>query len=368
MSILSAPAASNDRGAASRFASLPPARAAAVLVALAALMALSLFYTSHPQRVPPLAHAVNGFRLYGAIVKRMRGGESYETAAVSELRAEGGPLKPFVTVRPPALATALAWLPDQRSAAIALMALAGITLGAWAIRLRACRPSAVWLGWVVAALFCGIGPPLLTAGPMSLFHEAWAGLLIALSLALRTERRFLAAALVGCLAALIRELTLPYLLVMVIIAFAERRRGEGAAFALALAAALAALAWHASAVMALTTPQDFASPGWAALAGWGFVLSTARWNALVALLGPWAAAMIVPAALVGALGRRDGLGLRLSVLLIGYSLGFMVIGRPSNSYWGLVTTPLFAVGLALAPIAIADLLRAAAGRPARASA
>jgi len=365
MSIPSMSAAPNDRTRARRFAGLARAPAVAILIALAALIALGFGYAAHPQRVTPPAHAVNGFRFYAAIIARMRAGQPYTNAAVEELRAEGGPLKPFVTVRPPALATALAWLPDTGSRAAALIALTATTLIVWTLRLRPYGSGPPWLGWAVVALFSGIGPPLLAAGPMSLFHEAWAGLLIALSLALRTEKRFVAAAVVGCMAALVRELALPYLAVMALIAFAERRHREGAAFSLALLAALAALAWHASAVMALTTPQDLASPGWVAMAGWRFVLSAAQWNCAAAVLGMWVAAVIVPLALVGGLGPRDDLGRRLTALLFGYCLGFMVIGRPSNAYWGLVTSPLFAVGLTLAPSAIADLARSAAGRAAR---
>jgi len=368
MSIPSASATPNDRAQARRFAGLARAPAAAILVALAALIALGFGYAAHPQRVIPPAHAVNGFRLYGAIIARMRAGQRYANAAVEELRAEGGPLRPFVTVRPPALATVLSWLPGSGSRATALMTLAAAGLIAWTIRLRPYGSGALWLGWIFVALFSGIGPPLVTAGPMSLFHEAWAGLLIALSLALRTEKRFAAAALVGCLAALVRELALPYLAVMAIVAFAERRRGEGAAFCLALAAALAALAWHAWTVMALTTPQDLTSPGWVAAAGWRFVLLAAQWNFAAAILGMWAAAVFVPVGLAGGLGVRDGLGRRLTALIAGYCLGFMVIGRPSNAYWGLVTAPLLAIGLALGPAAIADLARSAASRTARRSA
>ncbi len=67
------------------------------------------------------------------------------------------------------------------------------------------------MGFSALAVFSGVGASMLGVGSMGLFHEAWAGLLIALSLALRTEKRFWSAALVGLLAALVRELALPYL-------------------------------------------------------------------------------------------------------------------------------------------------------------
>jgi hypothetical protein len=193
----------------------------------------------------------------------------------------------------------------------------------------------------------------------ALFHECWAGLLIALSLALRTERRFAAAVMVGLAAAVIRELAMPYLLVMVALALAERRRGEAMAFSAALAISLAALGLHAAAVTALTTAHDLASPGWVKLGGWPFVMATAQWNLLALLLGKGAAAVIVPAALIGALAWTDATGLRLAALLIGYTLGFMVIGQPNDFGWGFVVAPLIGVGLALAPLAVADLTRRA---------
>jgi hypothetical protein len=198
---------------------------------------------------------------------------------------------------------------------------------------------------------------MISPGTTVLFHEVWAGLLIAASLALRSDKRFVLAAVVGCLAALVRELALPYLVVMAAVALVERRRAEAAAFALALAAACAALAWHAHEVMSLTTPADAASPGWVAMAGWRFVLLAAQWNLIVLVLGAFAAAVIVPLALAGALARRDGLGIRLAALIFGYCLGFMVIGRLSNAYWGLVTTPIMSAALCFAPGALGDLVR-----------
>lgn len=341
-----------------RFAAAPRPLAALILVALAGLILAGLPYALHPGPVTPPAHAVNGFILYGRVIDRVRSGEPYESAAVGELRTEGGPLKPFVTVRPPWLAEALARLPDAPSRDRALQCLALAVIAAWVIRLRTYAKGPIWMGFTAIALFTGVGASMVGAGSMSLFHEAWAGLLIALSLALRTEKRFLASALVGLLAALVRELALPYLAVMALVALAERRRSESVAFAVSLAAALAALDWHAHQVMALTRPTDVVSPGWIDWAGWGFVLLAAKWNLIVLALGLWAAAVLAPLALLGAAGRRDGLGLRLTVLLIGYSLGFMAIGRPANYYWGLTTAPILAVALSLSPAALADLARA----------
>jgi len=355
-----APDGSGVRG---RFTPLPRVAALSVIVALLALIAYGLWLTAHAAPAVPPAHAVNGPKFYGTIVERLRAGQDYEHVAVSELRAEGGPLKPFVTVRPPALAVALSLLPNPSWGPFALKAAALAALLAWSIRLGTLGSRALWLGGSLA-LLTGLATPLMGTGGVYLFHEAWAGVLIAISLALRTDEHWLAAVVVGLLAALVRELAMPYLLVMSLVALAERRRAEALGFALALAAAGGALAWHGLAETALTRPGDAASPGWLILDGWDFVLRTAEWNLAVAALGGWVAALIVPLALAGAIDRRDGLGVRLALLLTGYCVGFMVIGRPSNAYWGLVTAPLIALGLAFAPQAVADLARAATG-PAR---
>ena len=67
-------------------------------------------------------------------------------------------------------------------------------------------------------------------------------------------------------------------------------------------------------------------------------------------------------ALAGSIGAKNGLGLQLASLLLGYTLGFAVIGRPENIFWGLMTAPLIAVGLCFAPTALVDLVRRAVGR------
>lgn len=334
------------------------------LTLLAVLAALIAFGVSVPDVTRPDPHrpppSRSDMAFYGKVVARVRAGESYATAAVAEQRAEHYALRPFLTVRPPWLAWFEAALPSGLAARLlALLALA--VIAAWTIRLWPFLPGPLGLAISPLSLLMGVGWAFSKV-EMSLIHEAWAGLLIALSLALRTDRRFAASVFVGLLAALIRELAMPYLLVMAAGALVEKRRGEAMAFASALALALAALAWHAHALAPLISPADKASKGWLALGGWPFVLSAARWNLLVLLAGQWLAAILVPLAIIGAAARRGGLTMRLAVLLVGYVDGFLVLGRPENYYWGLLITPLIAAGLALAPGSLGEILRAARRR------
>jgi hypothetical protein len=352
-----------------RFARLSRPAAGGALALLAALIAAGLLFPA-PRLSKGLAsqgvHAPQSINvpLYSGIIERVRSGQPYETAAVAAQRAGGFPLRPFVTVRPPALAVIMARLPNLATANMLMRLLAIAVVAAWTVRLAPLGRGPVWLAWSPLMLFTGVAlaMPGLSFG---LFHECWAGLLIALSLALRTDRRFLAAAFVGLLAALIRELAMPYLLVMAALALAERRRGEAIAFTAVLGISLAALALHAAAVTSLTTPHDLASPGWVKLGGWPFVMATAQWSLLALLLGKPAAAVITPLALAGAVARTDAMGLRLAALLIGYTLGFMAVGQPNDIGWGFVVAPLIGVGLALAPQAIVDLAAAVRSRPAR---
>jgi hypothetical protein len=343
-----------------RFAHWPRWAAAGLLALTLAVTVVSLVQPRHP---PPRLQAGDhsDIQLYDQVIATERAGAPYEVAAVQTYRAAGSPVRPFIAVRPPLLLSLVSRLPNARIADGLLAALAWGVIGAWALRLRRESQSLIWLAGVPLVVFTGVEATMPMAR-LGVLHEAWAGLLIALSLALRTDRRFLAAVLVGLLAGLIRELAMPYLLVMAALALHEHRRAEAGAFAAALAISLLALAWHGWQVSLLTGPADVASPGWLGLGGWPFVVSTARWNFIALRLGAWVGAVIAPLALLGAGGRDDHLGRRLFVLLAGYEAGFMVFGRPENFYWGLITAPILAVGLCFAPRALGDLARAARGR------
>jgi hypothetical protein len=298
--------------------------------------------------------------LYRTVIQRLKHGESYEPATVAEMRARRFPMKPFLVVRPPALAVMLSWAPDLTVATLVQSLLALGVVVAWVWRLRGALPGPLGLGWSALAVFSGAVAGMV-GGEAPLFHEEWAGLLIALSLALRTERRFGAAVALGLLAALIREFGLPYLLTMAAVAALEKRWREALAFGVALALSAAALALHAHAVEALTI-HDEATRRWVGFAGWPLVTAGSAWNLAAILLGPWGRAFVFPLGLIGALAWKDR---RLILLLVGYAVGFMTIGRLENYYWCLMITPLVGVGLALAPAGVRDLWRTArSGSPA----
>lgn len=320
-----------------------------LIVAALLLMALGLMGGALPDRIVQPAGPTD-LGLYADAVQAARHPLTWYATVIAEQRAQGYPLKPFVAVRPPALSFLLAALPDVAARRIVLDLLALGVLVAWAVRLKAMLPP-LGLGLAVLALATGLAPIL--AGQAYLMHETWAGLLIALSLALRRppsrQSAFGWSLAFGFAAALIRELAAPYLLVMAVMALHEHRRREALAWAGALIAFALMLGLHGWLVGLHTLPTDRHSQGWLALGGWPFVLHALQWNAVLAAGPGWLAAVLVPLALAGAAasGGRPGL------TVLGYACALLLFGRPENAYWGLVLTPLLPLGLVMLPKALA---------------
>jgi len=321
------------------------ATALALLGATGLLIALGLFLTLATPHGPKPPGGADG-RLYDAVIHDVARGERYATAAAREHRLAGAPLRPFIAVRPPLLAEGLARLPSPEARSRALAAFAFVVWAAWAWRLRPLRREPVRYAFALALSASGIS--LALSGGVYFFHEEWAGLLIALSLAVRTPGFWLPSVALGLTAAVLRELAFPYLAAMTVLAMVEGRRREAAAWGLAIAAAGAALALHAHAVAAVTNAHDLASPGWARFAGWCFILQLAQLNAFLLPAPLWVTALMLPPALLGLAfwaPDDDGLGRRTGLTILGYVLAFCVVGRPDNDYWGLLLAPLWPLGL-----------------------
>jgi hypothetical protein len=323
-------------------AAFRPLIAITALFVLVALIAIGL---SAPAEVVsgPASDRPSDLALYIRVIDHLRHGESYYIAAVRELRENNYPLRPFVAVRPPVHALMMAALPDVMSRRLLLAALSGLTLMAWAWRLKSLRHNPARYALALMALISGIAPGFVPAAyPL---HEVWAGLLIALSLALRKPDRWFVSVLIGTFAAVLRELAAPYLLVMAVLAFKEGRGKESAAWFAGLAVFALTLAVHAFEVSTVVTAVDPVSPTWLQLGGWPFVLRSAQWN-LILQAGPkWLGALLVPLALLGLTALRGPLGRRLALTVGGYTFAFLFVGRDNNFYWGLIIAPLWPLGL-----------------------
>lgn len=347
-----------------RFTTWPRALCAGLLAVLVLVMtygiAIERTWINAEAGAPAAGSAKGGTDklLYERIVGEMRAGTPYYIATAPALREGDYPLKPFVAFRLPTLATMLAWLPPLVSRALMLMLVAA-TVIAWAVRLMPAftRPTTAAVACLL--LVCGVAVTLQPA--MIVFHEIWASLLIALSLALRRDDRWWPSVVVGLLAVLIRETALPYILAMTGFALLERRWREMAAWSGVVALFGIALTLHAAQVATVVLPGDPTSPGWAALGGWRFFISAMRLTTPLTLMPLWVSALAVPLALLGWASWRTPWALRTLAILCGYALMLTLFGRPDNFYWGLLIAPLLLVGLAFAPIALRDLLRGAFG-------
>lgn len=336
----------------SRFAVLPAAQARIVLGMLAALVLGSLTVLGLP--APPSGSATpqSDVALYEGIVSAVAHGEDYYRAAADALRAGSYPLRPFLTFRMPGLATVQAALPPL--ATLVLLGLfAAATAYAWYRRLR---DAVARVPALLAALF------LLTAGMLAFvqpgliaFHEIWAGLFVALSLALRRPGRWVEAAAVALIAMLIRETAALYVLVMAGLAFAEGQRREAAGWGAVLGIFALVLAAHAVAVHGVTGPLDAASPGWAGMHGFGLFVRAMTLATGLTLLPAMAAAPLVALALFGWASWRDPLALRAGATFCAYSLVISLFARLDTFYWGLMIAPAFLIGLVFVPDGLRDL-------------
>ena len=296
-------------------------------------------------------------QLYRSIVQHVHAGEGYYEVVGSELRARNYATRPFFNWRLPTLALFLGNLPTPEIGKWALIALASVTLIAWLLIVTKEHGFLTTLlgGWILLGTLISC-----FADDAFLFHELWAGVLIALSIAAHARNRALSVAL-GLLALFIRELSLPFTLVMLVIAYKEKRRPEAIAWLLGIVAFFLYLTVHARTVSTFLVDADRANATWLQLGGFSFVLATSKWTLLTFVSPWWIDVFLLPLAFIGLAGWRGPVGTRVALTMGLYTLAWMIVGRSDNYYWGLMYAPLIPLGLLHAPRAVADLLRTAAG-------
>lgn len=345
----------------SRFAELAQWQASVLLVIVVAVIGFGVVTASDSeQRGARTEVSESDTALYEAVAARVASGENYYSVAAEEQRARDYPLRPFVTVREPTLAYLTALVGGSGNVRGWLGGLAFVAAASMAWRLESVaygRPT--W--WSSAAIFA-LALGTLVGRAQAATHEVWAGLLIACSLALWTNRRWWPSVIMGLGAVLMRELALPYLLVMAYFAWREGRRREMQAWAVAVAVFAAAFTAHAVLVQSELMASDPQSQGWLRFGGWPFVLDLVRSTSFFTLMPLWATAVAVPLALLGWFSRRSPTVDRLVVLIAGYLLTFMIVGRPENVHWGFLFVVILLPGLAFAPSSMWQLVSAVIGR------
>ena len=354
-----------------RFAHWPSGAARAALAAIALFLIVAVWTAPsapRPAQSPASAGPASSaqaqrdtdLQLYDRIAQRVAAGESYYAAAVAEQRARHFPVRPGLAVRLPTLAFMTAWLgPTGLFALAVLVGLA--TLAAWWVRLgeepggRGKRSIAILL--LVVGAMAGLQPRYLV------LHEVWAGLLLALGGGLHRPGKWKGAWLPVALALAIRELALPFALLLAASAAWRRDWRETAAWAVLLVLFAIGLAWHLHAVGEYVLASDRPSPPWLVfrgLSGWTGNLIV---SSVLHLLPYAVAAPLALLPLAGWAGWRSRAGSFYTLLFAGYGVLFMIAGRANNFYWALIVSPAWFVGYAFVPMALRSLLASAA--PAR---
>jgi len=352
-----------------RFASWSPRAASAALAGIV-LMLLAAVWTAPTATVHGHAAAAQtsipaapqrdaDLQLYDGIVQRVAAGENYYSAAVSEQRARNFPVRPGLTVRLPTLAFLTVWIGRTGLMVLALALGLGVLLAWWK---RFGEEPGGFDRRVIATLLVAVGA-LIGLKPQYLaVHEVWAGLLLALGGGLHRPGKWRAAWLPVALALAIRELALPFVLLLAAFAAWRRDRRELAAWLILIGLFAVGLAWHLHEVGKYVFPSDPSSPSWLAfrgLSGWtGNIIECS----ILYLLPYRLAAPLALLPLVGWAAWKSPAGSFCTLLLAGYGLLFMIAGRANNFYWALAVTPIWFVGYAFLPMGLRSLLARAGQR------
>lgn len=371
-----------DRG---RFARLSPGLARLALALLALVLVASMIApTNKPGNRSPWEGAVEGpvdaggqavitpdkpydedLALYEVAIARIQKGENYYDFIVPEQRARNYPVNPGIAVRLPTLAYIDAMLGERGQMAAAMALMLGI-VAVWWRRLGVDTDDGGRVQRLGAAMVF-VGASLQLNRHYFPLHELWAGGLIALSFGLhRIGRdgqggRWIAAFLCAALALAIRELTLPYVLLMAAFALWNRNWRESAAWALLIAVFFAGLAWHLSIIARDVLQSDPHGPAWLVMRGMAGWLVNVVQSSNLRWLPHFLAGPAVVLMTFGWLGWRSRSGLAGFLLSAGYGFAFTLVGRWDNFYWGAMIAPVMFAGLVFAPRAVMQLVAAAKG-------
>lgn len=346
----------------SRCAGLRQPVALAILGLLGLLMAVSASTTPDVQGLIDVHQArmedqekTKDIALYRRIVEQMRSGGGYYAVAIASQRDMGYPVRPSLTVRLPTLSWLITVL-TPFGARLLLLLLTVLTLVAWAIRLtHLIKPTNLRMASGIILILFGLFPAVVE--PAIWFSEIWAGVLIALSLALRDPERWWPSVMVGLAAVLFRELALPYLLAMGLLALVEGRRREAIGWGGAVTLFALVYLGHALAVNALTVPGDPVSQGWSGLGGWALFISACWLATTLAAFPPFVVTLLLPVSFFGLGAWNAPVAPRALVTLVGYTLLIALFAREDNVYWIWLISPILGLGLLFAPFALVDLMR-----------
>lgn len=298
-----------------------------VLVALAGILVAGLIQVPDERGAPGQRGDGADQSLHTQTIARLRGGESYYVAVGDELRRRGFPTASVLNWRTPVLFSALSVQPDLGRVAFVVFALLVL---AHTVRLLSRQPVAVVLGGAIAQSGA-IG--VMFDSQVWVFHEIWAGYLLALSAFVYALRHWTLGAVLGLLALFVRELAAPFVVICACLAWRAGRRRELGVWIAGLCLYAVHYGWHFRQVLAHQQPGDVAHPAsWLHFGGVPFILTTLRTNSLLHNASTWLAAVFFVILIAGLLTRALPSHLRAAVVV--YVACFALAGQPFNWYWG----------------------------------
>ncbi|MFM5906321.1 MAG: hypothetical protein ACKOPO_01825 [Novosphingobium sp.] len=318
---------------------------------------------SAPQPAPAAGEKDNDLLLYRRIAERVAQGDDYYQTATDLQRSSGYPVAPGLTVRLPTLAYVTAALGPKGlvglNYALVLAALV------FTFRRFAHEPGGDGVKLIGTALLL-VGLSSLLPAEFLALHEVWAAELMVLSFALHRpdQGKWIAAWLAAAAALFVRELALPFVLLMGALALWRGARGEALGWAALAVMFGAAMIWHIGLAEAQIRPDDPVSPSWLTLQGIGGWLYKVEHSSLLNVAPQVIAGPLAVLAVFGWTGWKSHAGLFGALLCIGYAAAFMIAGRYNNFYWGVIVVPFLFLGLTWMPYALRGLIEAALGKKA----
>jgi hypothetical protein len=335
------------------------------LVIITVMVAIGLiFFAVSRVPSPAISTAVGAgdSATYLRIVQRIRAGASYYAAAHQVLVADGYGTTSVFNWRTPAWAELLAQLPSIRWAQALL---AGLAMFSVLLIYRMVRHDGGPI--IAAATVFALAINLVDLGaPNSIvFTEVSAGILILFSISAYGNGLRMLGAIAAIAALFVRELAGPYLLICMWLALREKQWKELKLLVVGLILYAMYFAWHWVMVTQQLGDADRAySAGWLRFGGLQFVLETAHFNGLFSLISLAWTAWLLPIALLGFVAWPNGI--RSGLFVVTYLVVFAVAGKPFNTYWGALFTPVLMLGPAWGCFAIYDCLFSKAALTARA--
>ena len=302
---------------------------------------------------PPRASAdgAGDVAAFQAVVTRLKAGEPYYPVFGDELRRRGYPARSVFNWRTPLLLQTLAEVPGPVCRGV--FVLVGVCLLVATFKITA--HESLWVA-LTNVMQAGAAMAVVAAGA-EVLGEAWAGVLIGLSVCMFARQRAGTAIGLGLLALLLRELAAPYCVACTLAAMAQRRWRHVAGWLGGACLYGAYFTWHIVKVRAHQLPTDVAQPfHWLNMRGVAALLEKAEWHPWLLPSPPWATALALTIVALGIVAVRAPFHARLATgVYIGF---FMIAGQPFNGYWGLVAWPAWAMASGFGLQALVDAVRA----------